>query len=72
MRTLDLEQMEQVSGTGFWGGTACSALTLGWGTVLAYGLATSVISAGASVAVGAVYGAVTLGVCSAVGYSEGI
>lgn len=72
MKTLNLEQMEQVSAGGFWGGTACSALMGAWGVVLAYGTATAVITAGTTAALSAGYSLLTLGICGAVGYAEGI
>lgn len=73
MKTMNLEQMECVSG----GGRAslfCGGLMLGWGTILAYGFAAAPASAGISVLVsvgtGFAWGALSAVLCDIVGDAE--
>lgn len=62
MKTLNLAQMESVTAGMSW----CDGLMYGWGLVATAGAAMSLPSAGASVAVAAVWGGLTYAICDPV------
>ena len=65
-RKLSLQEMEVVEGSGTGAGVACGVLMGGWGLVLTYGATLAVLSAGASVALAAVWTGLTIGLCTSV------
>lgn len=69
MKELSFERMEELQG-GWKGGLGCSVLMGGWGVVLTYATATSVVTAGVSVGIAAVWTGLSIGLCGAVAYAE--
>ncbi len=69
-RKLNLEELEQIHGGG-WGSIGCGVLMAGWGGVLAYGSALAGVTAGVSAGIALVWSGLSIGICAAVGSSEG-
>ena len=69
MEKLDFEQMEMVEG-GDMATAICGAGMLGWGVVMGYGAALAGVTAGVSAGIALIWGAISLGVCEAVGYEQ--
>lgn len=70
MKTMNLEQMECVSGGGWKAGAACGVLMAGWGAVLSYGAAAAAVTAGVSAGISLGWSLLAVGLCGAVSVNK--